>query len=1307
MRRQSDAEELYFNWRKSRQGARSGRGFHFQDAVGAWLFARLASPGFKSTALVPEGLDDCSLEGVIPTHIQIKSRARHLGRFPVAEASRHVIESWIKHAIRPDECQAFALVFENGVEHIETSNEFGQTAGEFASEGTHFRTVLLSAAAKQGLSDDEFATMLESTYLLSTNWDELTSATAAEIAKLVDLPPQSLTLIARQLRTIVADASDANGNRDYGDRFRLTKTDLVSHVESISRQIDADSLQAAISDGICEALSFRQVPEDEGNFYEGVATQPGHVGRGLVVPRPDLMDGVLNEIDERSAVIITGPSGIGKSAILWTVPLALPGVTWFRVRRLGIADADKLLNLARAFEASPKSPVGFLVDDAGARGSIGWDYLRTEAAAVPGVLLIATARSEDLKTLGDISNCGIVEVKLDETAAEVIFDGLSRRNATNFSHWQEAFETSRGLTLEFTHILTRGRRLGEVLSEQVHRRVNESRFHELEILKLVSVAEMCSASLTTTSLKSACGLSDWELRKALERLAEEHLVVERDGSITGMHPIRSIAIAAVIHELPPPKLIETLDELIGLVPVEQLCGFVVGALRNAPDAGETIIDAAAGEFTQLGRFTQILRGLRLFDFYETADRWVAIADDCQVPESVRPTLFCFTAAGVSFPELMPTPLRNAQSLMQDVRVPSLREELVSKIGDNVLATRLASTSDVDTAIELLGTLDSSGEEFAFAVEQQLGNQSPLILALQSAKFEQRKELLAVARACNPAIAMLLVDELGGVDRILDRLREENPWVTELEITEIQGEAVARARFLHVSDAVQGDPQKVAVALGQTLLRLLPLIESVDVKALAPGGHEIQIPNFTYGVSRLRRQYDHSESGMSWNLERVRAVLTLLGDTETNRLATALPLFKQALKLTEKIAVLNLAGKSTGPKPSQLNRQRERLNQAAFALKPPLSPIEGGVANIESQPSLRTDPLSALITDLTGNVLPRLRDADQYRAIAAYLAGTVLSNHLEGAIDQPWHFVGMQTHPGSLTQLRKLLIDLHAVVLELATPLNSAAVHSQLARLGAGQNALNRTADWCRRRFRERIDRRRKELQELCSSAGVDSEISHKYEIRSSSSEFLIAIKLESLLEWTDKIASLEVALKRDKPSEESYLLVPVRSSRSVPALAVKLITNLHRAAGVEDWLAELPEPAPSELSQILLNAHACLQTISGILDLSEQQQGIDAIQLIVQMAVDDFNAARQRMNEYPTDAVIDQLLAFVDFHAAQVRKETSGGEPPGGRIAEQITRGILRDEPTDAISELAFANLLALEWEIDPSVALGFLSSPN
>ena len=82
-------------WQDSRSGARASRGFHFQDAVGAWFASRLASRNLAMDSLTPEGFDDIQLDGPKPIQVEVKSRQGRLGRFPVATAAKHIVDAWV------------------------------------------------------------------------------------------------------------------------------------------------------------------------------------------------------------------------------------------------------------------------------------------------------------------------------------------------------------------------------------------------------------------------------------------------------------------------------------------------------------------------------------------------------------------------------------------------------------------------------------------------------------------------------------------------------------------------------------------------------------------------------------------------------------------------------------------------------------------------------------------------------------------------------------------------------------------------------------------------------------------------------------------------------------------------------------------------------------------------------------------------------------------------------------------------------------------------------------------------------------
>lgn len=1272
------SELLFRLWDRSRSGARSGRGFHFQDAVGAWLAAQIASARIAADALVPEGFEDMSVEGASPLHVQVKSRVQHLGRFPVRDAAKHILGSWEKHLSRGEDDSTLVVVFERGVSDEENLAGLGRPLGYSLSADSALRAGLRLAAGTRGINADGMNRLLSCTVVVGTTWEEVTAGTVAELGRLVDLPRSGLGLVARHLGTVVADAADANATADYEHRSRLSRTELVGEIEATAGMVDVDALEFAVTEGICEPLDMSVSAPAGDRFYEGTATQPHHVAAGLVVPQPTVMDKILFGLGERSAVVITGPSGVGKSAVLWTVPRALPGVLWFRVRRLSDTDVPHLIRLADAYGATAEAPVGFLVDAAGTDALNGWARLRAEAAAVPGVLLVGTARSEDMITLGDLSGCATVTLRLDRTTAETIFRGLKRRGTTQVAHWAEALANSNGLTLEFTHMLTRGQRLHEVLGEQVQRRIAEERYLELEVLRLVSVADRWTVSIRTQDLAAACGVTDFELRAATTRLAQEHLIVEREGAMSGLHRLRSTAISRIIHDQPPPDLHGTLRKVLNLVSDSELYRFVANLLRDEPSGRSIVTEVATSEPLRLGRLAGYLHGLRLADFYEVARAWKRIADEHRIPASCQPLLLGFTAIGMPIPDLLPAELRAAQQEMGDVSGSSSRDQLVSTAGGAYLAELLESTDNIDDATQLLAVLENGPPELVDAVRQTIDDHSSLVNALRSAPIKQLAEFLAVARSCDSATADHLVGLIGGEDAVLRRVRAENPWITELEVRAGHEGPVAHGRFLHVSDTVQGDAREQAVALGQVLLRCLPRIESVDIQALIPGGHEMTIENFTHGVSHLQRRADHSVAGIAWNQARIRAALTLVGETDTERLSTAQPLLNQAARLTHEFCTRFVTGEPHLLDSGELTSQINELHEAGRSLRPPLGTGDLGDTAISEQGSaLTNEPLSALILALTGNIFRRRPEPDQHRRLAEYLSNTAISDHIESARGEPWALLGIDGHPESLDRLHDVLSDLHAVVSELAANgADTAANVFNSAKSGPARTALQRAARTSRRLQQHRMHIRRRCLQTTCDATGFTTKVLYSHESHTALTEFAITVELDFLPEWPETVERLAAVLSAGQPVGEAYLLVPTRHSRPVPTLTMQLIGSLLPRTELGEWATLLPDPAPSEFTNAFDQAQNALQTLSGISALPGGQRTHPTVRNVVEEAESLYNTAHGKLLDLATDELADELLSIIETSAIQVQAELDG-ENTGPGYAEQIATGHLQIAQTD------------------------------
>ena len=1289
-----DGIELARRWAGSRSGAWAGRGFHFQDAVGAWLLAKVEAGSIPQVVVVPEGFEDVSLEGETSLHVQAKSRAEHLGLFPASEAAGHILEAWEKQVDRGDAASRLVVVFERGVDGEEPSSDLSRTLAESSADGSRLLAILRSRGDERGV---DVEALLSSATVLGISWDDVIGETVACLEARLDLPPGALHLVSRQLVVFFADAADDNAARTHEERRRLGRTEVAAEVGRVVGMIDVESLEAAVRDGVCEELDYGtgEVGDDVDRFYEGVATQPEHVASGLVVRRPDVIEEVLAGLDQQRAVVITGPSGVGKSAVLWTIPRERQGVVWFRVKRLAAEDVAAIVRLAHAFCVSPAVPVGFLVDSAGTGDFAGWARLRAEAAAVPGMLLVATARIEDLASLGGLADCATVTVRLDEQAAETVHSGLFRRGATEVAHWREAFEQSGGLTLEFVHLLTRGRHLRDVIDDQVTRRVVEERHRELEVLALVSAADSWSAAVSTADIARACGLSDFELRSALQRLNDEHLVVERDGWVGGLHRLRSAAIRQAVHDSPPPTVDATIKKMIPLVPVAQLHRFLAAMLVDNPSARSFVVDTAGDEVLDLERLAASIQGLRLADFHQQAQNWNDIATRHGVPVTARPLLFMWAVGGIEPLDIFPDHMSGACDSIAALPELDSRGALLAELGWERVAELLASASDADQATQFLAVLAGCGPGLAAALAESAKGESPLASALRDAPLEALADCLAAAYDVDPSLARALVEIIGGEEAVILRIRADNPWLTMLEVRPGEGGPVGFARFLHVSDAFQANPEAEVHRLARSILRCLPEIESVDIQALLPGNHEITIEDYTSGVSRLSREkYNDATPAVAWRQARIRAAGALVGETHTARLTAAPALLEETAELTHQIGTTLVTGKQPT---ADFPKRRAALVEAGRALRPPLRGSQlGDTAIVETRAPVLRDAVSGTIIDIADNMIPRLGRPNHYRALAAFISDTIISNDISRAINEPWHLVEIETHPLSLDKLRSDLEDLRDVLQYLARDGADRSKIRRAALAGIADHSLRRAAAVCRRAEESRRRRRRAAIQHTCEGTGLRAEVYDAAHGPGVLSEYRIAIALESIFHWDHAVDTLAAALRADQLVDETYLLVPLRRDRPIPRHAMRQINHVHLAAD-PDGLEELPKAHSSTLVDIFDQANIALRGLSGIAELPDEQQDHDQVDTIAEELVAELREAGEKLSRLPDDPVTEALGSLINEIATRVQMELDGTTTEPG-FASQIGK-YLAGEISDELAVICNARYFAIEWDIDPQAA--------
>ena len=1286
-------------WNATRSGSRASRGFHFQDVVGAWLASRLAAGELGVDRIVPEGFDDLQLEADEPVQVEVKSRQGRLGPFPVRRAARLIIDAWLRHAARFGTGRRLVVVLEGGlaaweenlqqpVTEIPLSRLIDCVAGLEAS---------LSAEAE---SHEEPSTvtgdMLFGTTVVACSWDGLIAETERHLELVVNLPTAALGVTTRALQVMVANTVDSNAEARFEDRSSIDRTDVIDYISKIAELIDLESLGQAITQGICSPVDKEPI-ETGDYYYEGVSTQPGHVAAGLVVPRQDIVSQTMAGLDISQAVLLVGPSGVGKSAVLWTVPFALPGVLWFRVHRLTEDDVPHVVRLLRANRVSPKAPVGLLFDALGNGDFTGWSRLRQSLVSVPGALIVGTARSEDLLTLGDLADCRTVGVELDEEAAEAIHAGLARRGATSVPHWREAFEQSHGLTLEFTHKLTQGARLHDILADQISRRVNEGRSIELQVLALVAVADRWSVSIPAEMLNATLDTGLTEIRTALARLVEEHLVVEQEDSIGGIHQIRSRNIVEVIHRIPPPTLQATVASVLAMLHGPALSRFLYEVLTDAPDLENPVLRVLEILVQDdIERLLACLRGLELLDFQRQATAWAQIAEQHEVPLAQRPSVLHLAVSGVDVPDFFPANIQEAVAEMASLPEQSAtRNLLLSTVDAGKIALELAAATSVEECSRLLVPLGRTSIDWRQLLAA-LQPGSPFVTFLKNCLFSELVECVSLARGLSVDLAKEFVDAIGGTERLLENLRISDPWLRDLRIVSSDGELVGVARFLYASESDQGDPREYAVETGRRLLRMLPEIDRVDVKAVFPEGRTLEGEGTDYASSGLLRRYDHHATTVGWNQDRMRVTQTLFGASETLRLAEGAKLLFEVEELVRDIG--NVFVQSRGGPLEVINGRRMELAARGQSLPPqigssPLSENPGAGLN---------DPLSGTISDICGNLLTRLANRDGYPALLAFVNQKVLGEDISALRKQPWRLVGFEGDPPVLDILSAGLSDIAAVLAQLHADPGSARRIVDAGRHGPRKGALSRAANLARQLTLRRIHKQRVEVRRALQSERWEVDVFWAdYDPKKSEpSSFAVTVALDSLLDLPAAFDEFLPKLRELGLPGEAPLLVPVVKGRSVIRFSVRVATNDYAASDFGEFEHLLPLQLEQRLSNPVLAAFSALRVYSA-LSLLRRGDGLHPkIREVSERTLSEYDNATTAIRAYGEDAVVADLTRWLREIQEQVDREWSGEISPG-TFASSIEGGVAQPLSPES-KKLAAALLLSLQWDSDsaPAIAL-------
>ncbi len=1041
-------------WEKSRSGAWAARGFDYQHMVSTLILVRQWAGLAPSGYLVPEGVEDCVIE--FPdrnTWIQIKSRKE--GTFSNSE-----IDSLL-----------------NVIEVKTTS----------IKNGEEFRVALIlekpcSAISEIGI-DQLFKDDSQAVFVCSDPYLEITRLLSKRLG-VVEVIAEGL---ANNLYRLIVATSAGNASVAFDARIRISTTEVERQISEYLECSDSSAINEAFYEGALQPVDF-VTPIDEPNFYQGVKVKPGHVVASLVVDRPGDVNKVINMLKREKNVLVSGPSGAGKSALLWLSANALVGKSkLFQITGLAtVADAENIIRFVRARRPTSVSPISLVFDEVGSTNCDLWNALAHNLSGLEEVYFLGSIRQEDTNLIVNQADTGFVSVSLDENLAESVWRELSIRNQTSWSHWREPFEQSNDLMLEYVHILTRGKRLDDVIGDQVRQRETEGRDDELAIIRSTSVLCARGGEVRADRLFEVLELEPEAARHSLRRLIDEHLVREsRPGVLGGLHMLRSKALCKASHDETALITEDTLWQSLPATTKETLPRLVQSLLAGVGEEDEdhVLLKLAQmlGKSHEIDLWTVVLTGLGLATLERSAASFISILEQHGLH---RYFWHIATVAAVipnfDITELLGTSqsqnLRDSISAFQASPIHDLRSTCLKKLPEEGRTPNHFSIAQANELLScLVPILRSEAVEIPFEPDFANDGESDIY---QIATF------LSTAYLIGPDLAESFMETFGGEQFLFDLFYSQTPWVTTpvIDPDGTHGRTV-RSDWFYVEEEYQPDPHSVIVNICETLLALSPRSNAVACDAVNPSGETIAVGEFELWSKNIPRKNLPSDTRIAWNVAfaQIMAARTATTDRLTDYTKQMDSLVRRTEKVfhsyTEKwIKGKYISNATTDSLITEIKGIVDAVSELIFT-----DPITLPHSMTKPVKASDTNNLGNLLVSVLTNLLPRLNEIKGIKAAATF-AGSLATRAQEHSSSDIWRIMS-SPHP-KLAALSSRLDDVMCVMHEMdqcsGGPTKIPGIMKPLRKAPLGK-AVAAAARHCRsiadQRFRKKLSAVEKAFKE--------------------------------------------------------------------------------------------------------------------------------------------------------------------------------------------------------------------------------------
>lgn len=663
--------------------------------------------------------------------------------------------------------------------------------------------------------------------------------------------------------------ADKNGPRTKA----FSTPDLKRFLHEVISSVDVSAIEKPLRRGNLELLTFEitngALPDPDPTYYLGVYAHIRHILANQDLPRPELMEELTVKLVQRNFCVLRSPSGTGKTTLMYRFAYEhRHSFNIYRLRRLEgdpeiIADCIRYIKL---LQPSEHSPVLLLIDDISRPEKRGWQELLKPLLENSNIFVIATTREDEWSDfLARGVNVEYVYLSLSEDTARRFHQMLKERNQLHpdYPDWQEAYEASKtngaALFMEYAHILTKGRRIREVLSEQVERIAHQSAPDgslQMNLLRLICTAHSFGGRVPAHLLPNLIDVQGEDLHKHLVHLANEHLIAREHQYYIGLHEVRSEALSNLTHQYPPPSLQETLRLLATYLPLHELTPIVEGVCRHLPKAATDILETVAlrlnGADEKIGEIAEVLRHLYIASEWHYAQKVKAHLDQFEV-HPVEINVFAIelapaftSSSGLLEMELFRTEVRQAFASAPTRGLNRFEKQIGPKLDLNVLATKMSVEVDIAAIVYLLNWLREVDPTLVAEVVANISIHHLASLVQGAVSGQRVASLLFHIWRSSPIVYDQLTTELGGQKVTIGKFKMAYPLVAKVKLSHSAGQ---EGPIVHVyfwaedpltEIGTEADAHDKTIFLAGIARRMFPEVTRVRTTGLFATGREFKL-----------------------------------------------------------------------------------------------------------------------------------------------------------------------------------------------------------------------------------------------------------------------------------------------------------------------------------------------------------------------------------------------------------------------------------------------------------------------------------